>query len=352
LDTLTHALSGALLARATASRDAPPRSTPRRIAAGFFACAFPDIDFVIGFLGPVEYLTHHRGATHSLLLLPAWAFVVAWLLAKVLREPRGWRALYGVCALGIGAHILGDLITSYGTMILAPVSDRRFAWGTTFIIDPWFSGILVAGLLASAFVQRARVPSIAACIVLAAYVLFQAWLKSEALDFASRYAASLGSAHLEVTAYPRAVSPFNWTVYVSDEEVHRFAHVNLARTQARPASPADGWVAQLDAPFLPTGEARWETRTRFGSASDEQALARSAWESGALGFFRWFAEKPAYDGTTSGSNCVWFVDLRFANPGREWLPFRFGACRESAGAPWQAYERVGRSSRERLRAPG
>jgi len=30
VDTLTHALSGALLARATAPRDAPPRSLPLR----------------------------------------------------------------------------------------------------------------------------------------------------------------------------------------------------------------------------------------------------------------------------------------------------------------------------------
>src|SRR5512134_682330 len=102
LDTLTHALSGALLARATAPADAPPRSIPRRVAAGFFACAAPDLDFVVGFLGPVEYLLHHRGATHSLLMMPLWAFPLAWLLARILRHPGGWRALYGVCVLAIG----------------------------------------------------------------------------------------------------------------------------------------------------------------------------------------------------------------------------------------------------------
>jgi inner membrane protein len=257
-----------------------------------------------------------------------------------------------VCALGIGAHIVGDLITSYGTMILAPLSDRRFGWGTTFIIDPWFSAIIVAGLLASMFLRRSRMPAVAASGMLAAYVLAQAWLKSEALEFASRHAASLGRTNAEVTAYPRAVSPFNWTVYVSDEEVHRYAHVNLVRQEPRPASPGDGWVAKLDAPFLPLAQARWETRTRFGSAKEEQAAARSAWESGALGFFRWFAEKPAYAGTTSGSTCVWFVDLRFVNPGREWLPFQFGACRDSPAVPWKAYERAGGGSRQPVRTPG
>ena len=347
MDTLTHALSGALLARATASRDASPRSIPRRVAAGFFACALPDMDFVIGFIGPVEYLMNHRGATHSLLLLPLWAFLVAWVLAKILREPRGWRALYGVSALGIGAHIAGDLITSYGTMILAPLSNERFAWGTTFIIDLWFTGIILAGLALSAWQYRSRLPSIAACAALVGYVIFQAWAKSEALEFASLHAASLGRANAEISAYPRAVSPFNWTVYVSDEDVHRFAHINLMRKEAKTA--ADGFVARLDAPFLPLSEARWETRARFGSTREEIALARSAWESGALDFFRWFAAKPAFDSRTAGSTCIWFIDLRFVNPGRDWVPFRFGACRDSAAAPWQTYERSDSGDRAKVR---
>lgn len=350
MDTLTHALSGALIGRATAPGDAPPRSIPRRIAAGFFACAFPDIDFVIGFIGPVEYLLHHRGATHSVLLLPFWALVVSWVLAKVLREPRGWRALYGVCAIAIGAHILGDLITSFGTILFAPFSSARFGWGTTFIIDLWFSGIILAGLLGSAFFYRSRLPSVAASVLLAGLVLFQGWLKSEALEFASRHAASLGRAGAEITAYPRAVSPFNWTVYVSDAEAHRFAHINLVRKQ--PLPPGAGFLARLDAPFLPLGQARWESRMRFGSTREEREAARSAWESGKLDFFRWFAEKPAFDGATAGSTCVWFIDLRFVNPGRDWVPFRFGACRDSPDGRWHAFERSASGLPGRLRTPG
>src|SRR5260370_9749602 len=145
MDTLTHALSGALLARATASKDAAPRSIPRRVAAGFFACAAPDLDFVTAYAGPVAYVLNPRGVTHSLVLLPLWALAVSWLLAKLLREPGGWRALYGVTALALGAHIAGDVITSYGTMVLAPFSDWRAAIRTKFIIHLLFSGITPAG---------------------------------------------------------------------------------------------------------------------------------------------------------------------------------------------------------------
>src|ERR1700741_3553277 len=239
MDTLTHALSGALLARATAPRAAPPRSLPRRVAAGFFACAAPDLDFVIGFVGPVEYLLSHRGVTHSLILLPAWALLYSWILAKVLREPGGWRALYGVTALALLAHIVGDLITSFGTMILAPFSDWRAALGTTFIIDLWFSGIIVGGLALSAWFYRSRVPALAASIVLAGYVGFQYVQKQRALELGNEYAKSLKLEEAKTTVHPRPVSPFNGTVFVSDEETHRFAHVNLVRKEPRRYQPGD-----------------------------------------------------------------------------------------------------------------
>ena len=337
MDTLTHALSGALLARATAAKDAPPRSIPRRVAAGFFAAAAPDLDFILSFFSPLLYLEQHRGPTHSILLLPFWALPLSWLLAKILREPdgrtAGWRALYGVAALGIGVHILGDLITSFGTIILAP----------KLVI----SGIVLAGLLLATIWRRSRVPAVAASVVLVCYVGFQAVLKEHALDFAREYAQSQGLQKVEVTAIPRAVSPFNWTVYVSDELAHRYAHVNLRRQEPAPA--AHDFLGRMDAAFQPLALARWETATRYGSSAAEQEVARSAWESSALGFMRWFAEKPAFDGLGEGSTCTWFIDLRFANPGRDWLPFQYGACRESAGAPWQAYQRLDAGGRVPLR---
>ena len=338
MDTLTHALSGALLARATAPKDAPPRSIPRRVAAGFFACAAPDLDFVLGFVSPLLYLEQHRGPTHSLLLLPLWALLISWILAKILREPRGWRALYGVTAMALGLHIVGDLITSFGTIIFAPVSDARYAWGTTFIIDLWFTGIILAGLIASIVWRRTRVPAIAASLVLAGYVGFQAVMKGEALDFAREYAQAQGLRGAEVAAIPRAVSPFNWTVYVSDELSHRFAHVNLRRTAPLPA--AHDFIGRMNAGFQPLAFAQWETRPRYGTSAEEQALASAAWNSPALGFMRWFAERPAFDGLSAGSSCAWFVDLRFLNPGRGWLPFRYGACRDAPDAPWRAFERL------------
>lgn len=343
MDTLTHALSGALLARATAPAGTP-RSTPRRVAAGFFACAAPDLDFVIGFLGPVEYLLHHRGPTHSLLLAPLWAIPVAWLLAKILREPGGWHALYAVCLSCLCLHIAGDWITSFGTMLLSPLSDWRAGIGTTFIIDLWFSGIILAGLAASAVWYRSRLPAILASAVLAGYVGWQWTLKQEALEFAARHATERGLQEARIQAYPRPASPFNWTVFASDATTHHVSHVNLRRDAVKTFEKGDGFVAMLDAPYRPLAQARWDSWSRYGEGG-EAALAREAFASPALAFFRWFAETPAYDGSTPGSTCVWFRDLRFMNPGMDRLPFRFGACREAPGTPWRAFEREGETGR-------
>jgi inner membrane protein len=338
MDTLTHALSGALLARATAPKDAPARSLSRRIAAGFFATAAPDLDFVIGYAGPVAYVEHHRGVTHSLILLPLWALLLSWLLAKILREPRGWRALYGITALGLAAHIAGDVITGFGTMVFAPFSSWRAALSITFIIDLWFTGIILAGLLLSILVRKSRLPAVAATVVLAGYVGFQYVQRQKALEFGRAYAASHNLREAKVMAHPRPVSPFNWTVFVSTDTEHRFAHVNLVRREPRAYQPGEGFIAKVDAPYLPLSQAVWVLRTRYGHAPVD-ALGKEAWNSPALGFFRWFADLPAFDGMSEGSSCVWFFDLRFLTPGRDNLPFRFGACRAASGAPWRAYQR-------------
>ena len=309
---------------------------PRRIAAGFLAAAAPDLDFVIGFIGPEAYLAHHRGVTHSLVLLPLWAWLLSWVLAKLLREPGGWRALYGITAMSLALHIAGDVITSFGTIVFAPLSDWRAQIGTTFIIDLWFSGIIVAGLVCSALFYRRKWPAYAASALLLGYVGFQFVLKQQALELGREYAiAQRLPADVRVSAQPRPPTPFNWTVFVTDEEAQRYAHVNFVRRQPRRYAPGDGFLARIDAPYLPADQAIWVKRSRYGETQEVRPLAREAWQAPGLALFRWFAALPAFDGVTEGGRCLWFADLRFLTPGRDGLPFRYAACRDAPGAPWQ-----------------
>ena len=352
MDTLTHALSGALLARATAPQNADDRTLPigRRLFVGFLAAAAPDLDFVISYIGPVEYLLHHRGATHSLVLLPLWAYFLARLCAVTWRRDRPWRAYFGVIALSLGIHIAGDWITSFGTMVFAPLSDARVGIGTTFIIDLWFTGIILAGLAACVVWRASPMPAIAGLATLCGYIAFQGVLQQRAVEWGEAYARDSGLKQAEVTAQPRPVSPFNWMVVVRSGEEARYSFINLVRREPLQPAPDAGIIARLDAAYLPLALARWVHATRFGSSAGERAAAREAWSQPRFEFFRWFAGEPVLLRVESGNplTCAWFQDLRFFTPGRDTWPFRYGMCREEGG-PWQLFRLDGNDTRVPIR---
>jgi len=353
MDTLTHALSGALLARATAPRNPASAavSLRRRLTAGTLAAAFPDIDFVLGYISPSAYLLYHRGVTHSIILLPIWAIALAWIFARLDPARPRWQAYFGVVAGSLGIHILGDLITSFGTVMLAPFSDRRFALDTTFIIDLWFTGIIVAALIAAFVWRRSRVPALAGLAALAGYVGLQAYAHGVAVDIGREYVRAQGLIHARVTAQPRPVSPFNWMVIVENGEEFRYAFVNLVR-QAAPSLPAPdaGLIARLDAAYMPPAQAEWRQAERFGPPS-ARTQAMDAWQAAPLGFFRWFAAYPVLHRIehAAAARCVWFRDLRFLTPGRDTWPFQYGVCRNGSDVRWTAFQLVNDTLRLPLR---
>jgi len=349
VDTLTHALSGALAGRLLVARDARAASSAlppwQAMAAGAIAAAFPDVDFVLGYVSELTYLRAHRGVTHSLLLWPAWGLLLAWLLAALARRGGGagahWRAFYPVACAGLLIHIAGDLITQFGTMILAPLSDRRYGLGTTFIIDLVLSGILLAGLAASALWRRSRVPAALALVAVAGWVGVGAIGRGEALAVGRAYAARQGIAAPVVEAAPRPASPFNWTVIVFDGARYHYAHINTRRSAPLVATEADNFIRRFSAPYLPVSMARWEVRPRFGD-DGAQALARAVWQARDFAFYRWFAMFPVLDHAepdgAAGGGCAGFRDLRFEMPGRAALPFRYGLCGGKGAGGWRLYE--------------
>ena len=353
MDTLTHALSGALLARATVPATAKPGElTPRaRMTAGFVAAAFPDSDIVLRLLGTLTYIDLHRGVTHSIILLPAWALLLAWLFSRFSRQRYSWRAFYGTAALGIAIHIAGDLFTAYGTMVLAPFSHERFALPFTFIIDPYFTAIIVIGLVAVMPARRSRYPAVIALAILGCYVGFQGILHSRALRVGEAYAGAqqLDRTAGEVHAVPQPLSPFNWKIIVNHGDGYDVASVNLRRSERRiPPEPELGipgilgmW-GRIDAGYEPVSAARWIRYSRFGKTESQDALAREAWNQKIFAPFRDFAMFPVLDKIEShGSGvCVRFLDLRFTIPS---LPpsLGFGVCRDGSTGLWRLRQKDG-----------
>ncbi len=360
MDTLTHALSGALVARLICAR--PPTSalasplslqSQGRFAAawdggagalrpwqavvvGFAAAAFPDIDALAQLAGDMAYLQHHRGITHSLLLAPLWAALVAsimrWLFAELRVQHAGWKPLYPIALAAILLHIAGDWITQFGTMMLAPLSDARFGLGAMFIIDLPFSALLLAALALAAVWPRRRWPAALGLLAASAWVGL-AWIgKQEAQEIGEHYARAQGIASPVIETMPRPASPFNWTVTVFDGERYHLAHVNTRRSEPLVAREDDHFIRRFSAPYLPAAQARWELVWRFGDPATPDWV-REAWGHEALAVYRWFAQTPALaeaddrvgdDGQRE--RCAVFRDLRFEFPGRVATPFRYGVC--------------------------
>jgi membrane-bound metal-dependent hydrolase YbcI (DUF457 family) len=160
MDTITHGIVGALAGKALfASRDIPAGgaggvaralSSPTARAA-IVACTlgamFPDIDIFAGPLGhnPLAIMEWHRNITHSAVLLPLWALLLATLsipLARLLKwNTPPFLILVAIYAVGIATHIFLDLVTTFGTMVWSPLRYSRPAWDWVFIIDLTLTGI-------------------------------------------------------------------------------------------------------------------------------------------------------------------------------------------------------------------
>ncbi len=339
MDPATHILAGALIARATAPTR--PRTgelpTRTRVVVGMVAAGLPDADFFMRYIDVLAYLAYHRSVLNSVLLWPVWTLALAFLLSALSRGRYSWRAFFGVCFLSIGLHIVSDLITSFGSMIFAPLSFTRVSWDTTFIIDPYFTAIIVAGLLISLFLRRTRVPSVTALTVLAAYVGFQTILHERALWLADQYAQTKNLEESRVYALPQPLSPFNWMLVVAHRDTYYLAYINLIRKNVPIEPPSEaGLLRKIAASYRPIGLAAWQKIPRFGDPASKPEFVKTVFAQPPLRIYRHFALLPAlYRIDEHGGNtCVWFQDLRFFLPGREPI-FVFGLCRDGEATPWR-----------------
>lgn len=340
-----------LAARATAPRSprADQLTLRQRTWIGVLAGAMPDADIVFILFGHVSYMENHRGVTHSLLLMPVWAWLLALAVGLLLKRRGGWRACYGLILLVWFVHVLGDLITSYGTQILAPVTNWAPGLNTTFIIDPWFSGLLVVGLLGSVY-WRPRAGAILGLTAVTALVLFQHTQYRAALAEADAWARSRGLGDYVAEALPQPWSPFNWKLVVEHDDRYHLATVNLRRTTPPRDAGDDAFaLRRLWSAYVPVDQAQWDTFHRYGTEPRERELAREVMAAEEMAFFRWFARYPALRAVDrrDGDECVVFEDLRFRLEGIG-NPFRYGMCRPDGGAEWQLYRMGDDGARTRL----
>ncbi len=135
MDNVTHAALGITAGVIVHRRGG---SLPAAALAGLLAAEAPDLDIFIRQSGdPLVAFRWHRHFTHSFVFMPVWAVLSAWISAWFFRRRHniGWRSLFLPGLAGALTHLLCDGCTSYGTMLLWPFNETRYAWDCLPIID-------------------------------------------------------------------------------------------------------------------------------------------------------------------------------------------------------------------------
>ncbi|MFZ5654888.1 MAG: metal-dependent hydrolase [Pseudomonadota bacterium] len=200
MDPFSQALLGAVVAQAAAGRRLGRRAALWGAAAG----AAPDLDMLFGF-DFFSQLRWHRGITHALWFGPVAGALWAWLhVRRQRRKGRSapfapWFATFGLALL---SHPLLDVCTSYGTQLLAPFSNARFAWHAVPVIEPRYTLILLVGLAAGWWLRRwAPVISGLTVMLSSLYLGWGWWLNQRAIEAGETQLAARGVA-AEVHAFP------------------------------------------------------------------------------------------------------------------------------------------------------
>lgn len=213
MDSVTHAVSGALVALACPTR---PR-TAWAVPLAALASASPDIDVFFA-ASPLDFLLLHRGISHSLAALPITGLILALCMYPLWRKstPGAWplRKVFGLAVLLVLLHIWLDCVTTYGTMIFLPFSQYRVRLNGIFIVDI----LLLVPMLAGLWLGRKR-PRLAALALLWA-LAYPALCVGLRMQHQQDVARQLEAQHIpaqHLTVLPDAFSPFFWrALYITD----------------------------------------------------------------------------------------------------------------------------------------
>jgi inner membrane protein len=241
MDPLTQGALGASMPQSLVDR----RQAATAGLLGFFAGMAADLDVLIrSDTDPLLFLEFHRQFTHSLIFIPIGGLVCALVLHVVVGRRRGlrFRQSWLFCTLGYATHALLDTCTTYGTMLLWPFSDQRFAWNTISIIDPVFTLPLVAGVLFTAR-KKNRLYVRLALVWACCYMALGLWQRNTATDMGFELAAQRGHEPVRLEAKPSFANILVWKVVYETE--HRY-FVDAVRAGISPkVFPGDS-VEKLD----------------------------------------------------------------------------------------------------------
>jgi membrane-bound metal-dependent hydrolase YbcI (DUF457 family) len=330
MDNLAHALVGAALGRAVADRH-----VPHAALIGVIAANAPDwTEFLVGLPGTrADYLTLHRGITHSIMGALIEIAAITLLIGLAWRSSGArppWRWIWACVGIAVLSHLYMDWQGSYGWRPFLPWSNRWYYLDWVAIADPFFwllplvalawgaerhwrplGGFLLLGAVTLIVIWRSR--DVAAEWVLVVYAAvcvagMIGWVRYWFGPVMRRRAAALGLAVLAVYAGAQAVGAQIRKQAIRHEAIGRFGPdarwaglTNIGRPftwQAIYASAdtvaGDGWEIPRHLQEPPVARALRDTR-------DGRAIGQ---------FARFLAAE-----VDAGGKVVYLRDARYARAG-------------------------------------
>ncbi len=263
MDPVTQGALGASVPQAV--------STTRHIVAatvcGTLAGMAPDLDFLIRSPeDPLLYLKFHRQFTHALVFIPVGSLLCAWLLHALFARRQGlsFGRTYLYCLLGYATHGLLDACTSYGTQLLWPFSDERFAWNTISIVDPVFTLPLLA-LVITGVMRRSPLFARLALLWVVTYQGIGIAQHQRVTAVGERLAAEHGHAPLRLEVKPSFANLLLWKVIYEIDGGYVTDAVRAGRTvTVYPGSFIPRLDVARDLPWLDPASQQARDLARFG----------------------------------------------------------------------------------------
>lgn len=236
MDIVTQGVLGAAVGYAVLGR----RIGAKAMALGFVGGIIPDLDILLVETSQsLDYWHYHRGITHSVFFGPVVGVPLAALSLVVERWRSGTATPFGLWylfwALVLVTHPILDLATHWGTAFFMPLTDARFGVPAVPVIDPIYTLILSAALIA-ALVKGVRSGAarhlVLAALALSTLYVGMGWgqhLKAERLARADLEARGINTA--EVHAYTTMFSPWLRRLVAVTPEAHLVGFVSTLRPQ-------------------------------------------------------------------------------------------------------------------------
>lgn len=208
MDTITHIALGACIGEVMLAKPLGKKA----LIWGALAQSFPDIDFIGSFwIPPAEYLSVHRGFTHSIFAGILAALLFSFLADRIHRPHNiSFKKFLLFFLIQILLHDLLDTCNAYGTGLFEPFFHRRFSLNILYVADPLFSislGIAAFILLTSKKNRESQKNIALAGIIPAfAYFIFCVFNKISVSD---KFKTALSDQKIQYKSYFTSPTPFN-----------------------------------------------------------------------------------------------------------------------------------------------